>query len=105
GRGGRRGGGGWGRRWRELGGRGVGWWGWPPWRGGGCPSRSGARAAPPRSAPRSVEPRVYWYWVREARPPMRTSWTDCRKRVTPGTAASLGRRRAMISSAVDLRLA
>ena len=46
---------------------------------------------------------VYWYCVREERPPTRMSCPACRNRLTPCTLASCGRSRVMISSALAVR--
>ncbi len=46
---------------------------------------------------------VYWYCVRASRPPTLMSWPACISSDAPSTLASLGRMRAMISSALSLR--
>ena len=44
----------------------------------------------------SVEVSVYWNSVLLSRPPTLMSWPACMKNFTPGTSATLGRRRWMI---------
>ena len=48
---------------------------------------------------------VYWYCAWLMRPPSRTSCVACKNSVAPGTCASLGRSRAITSSAEILRSA
>ncbi len=47
---------------------------------------------------------VYWYIALDCRPPMRMSCPGCRKVAAPEILASLGRRRLMISIALDFAL-
>ena len=53
-------------------------------------SFSRTRGAQAFSSSRFASCSVYWYCVREARPPMRTSCTDCRKSWMPGDLRELG---------------
>src|SRR5262250_505431 len=66
-------------------------------------SLASMRGAKAFSSMRSVLCSVYWYCELLMRPPMRTSCTACRKRVAPGTWASLPRRRWITRSTGSFR--
>ena len=65
--------------------------------------RASTRGAQVSSSCRSVSVSVYWYWVREERPPTLMSWPACMNRRTPSTWAVAWRRRRITWSALSVR--
>ena len=65
--------------------------------------RASTRGAHWSSSCRLASVRVYWYWVRDWRPPTLMSWPACMNRFTPSTCATAWRSRRITWSALAVR--